>query len=169
MRTCSEVTGTLLQRPRARVMMSGLIILNCLLDYYLTPFVCLETGKVHGHHPPSSRRTAQEHFSSRPPPLDYASHTRPRTPAQAQIHTHTLHPRAHSSRRLAGATIHPARAHRLGLTKLRPTRYGHARPRTHPGFPLTWRARLQPLGPRLDARGLALSLPHATQPASSHF
>jgi hypothetical protein len=27
-------------------------------------------------------------------PLDYASHTRPRTPAQARVHTHTLHTRA---------------------------------------------------------------------------
>ena len=50
--------------------------------------------------------------------MDYASHTRPRTPAQARVHTLTLHTRAHGSWWPAGAAFHPlpARAHQHGRT-----------------------------------------------------
>ena len=108
-------------------------MLSCLLARLSNSLCVWKSGKVLGLQPLSSRRIAQELFSSRPPPLDYASHTRPRTPAQAQIHTHTLHPRTRISRRLAGATFSPrarapAQAH-LVTVQARLTSHTH-------GFPL---------------------------------
>jgi hypothetical protein len=43
--------------------------------------------------------------------MDYASHTRPRTPAQDRVHTVTLHTRAHGLRWLAGSALHPPCTH----------------------------------------------------------